>query len=76
MRRRLVLLAFDELDVVIGEIGVEVLDLLLGDFDVVEARDDLVVGEEALLGSIRDKLLQLFDFRERDLDREQVATSG
>ena len=73
VRRRLVLLAFDELDVVVDEVGVEVLDLLLRQLDVVEAVDDLVVGEEPLLGSVRDELLELFDLGERDLDREQVG---
>ena len=73
VRRRLVLLAFDELDVVIDEVGVEVLDLLLRQLDVVEPVDDLVVGEEPLLGSVRDELLELFDLGERDLDGEQVG---
>src|SRR5262249_20179725 len=38
-----------------------------------EAADDLVVGEEPFLGSVGDELLELFDLRERDLDREQVG---
>ena len=73
VRRGLVLLAFDELDVVVDEVGVEVLDLLLRQLDVVEAVDDLVVGEEPLLGSIGDEFLELFDLWERDLDGEQVG---
>ena len=73
MRRSLVLLAFDELDVVIDEVGVEVFDLLFGQLDVVETVDDLVVREEPLLRSVGDELLELFDFGERDLDREQVG---
>jgi len=68
-----VLHAFDELDVVVDEVGVEVLDLLLGQLDVVETVDDLVVREEPLLRSVGDELLELFDFGKRDLDGEQVG---
>ena len=57
----------------VGEVGVEVLDLLLRQLDVVEGVDDLVVGEEPLVGSVGDELLELFDLGERDLDREQVG---
>ncbi len=71
------LLAFDELDAVLDQVGVEVLDLLFCQFDIVETRDDLVVCEEALLLTFCDELVELFDFRERDVDGEHVvATSG
>ena len=72
VRRRLVLLAFDELDVVVDQVRVEVLDLLFRELHVLEPVDDLVVGEEALLRSVRDELLELFDFRGADLDGEQL----
>jgi hypothetical protein len=65
-----VLLALDELDAVLGDVGLEVLDLLLRQLDVVERRRDLVVVEEALLLAFGYELLQLLDFRERDVDGE------
>jgi hypothetical protein len=40
VRGSLVLDAFDELDAVVDEVRVEVLDLLLRQVDLVEARDD------------------------------------
>ena len=55
------LLALDELDVVVDQVGVEVFNLLLRELHVLEPVDDLVVGEEALLGSVGDELLELFD---------------
>ena len=66
------LLALDELDVVVDQVRVEVFDLLLRELHVLEPVDDLVVGEEALLRSVRDELLELFDLGKRDLDGEQV----
>ena len=59
------LLALDELDAVVDQVGREVLDLLLGELDLLEARDDLVVGEEAFLLTRLDELVQLLDFRKR-----------
>ena len=74
MRRRLVLLTLDELDVVLDQVGVEVFDLLLRELDLFETGDDLVVGEEAFLLTVGDELLELFDFREwRDFDGEQLG---
>src|SRR5581483_9282870 len=72
VRVRLVLLAFDELDVVVDQVGVEVLDLLFRELDVVEPVRDLVVGEEPLFRTVGDELLQLFDVGELDLDGEQL----
>ena len=68
MRRRLVLDALDELDPVVDQVRVEVLDLLLRELDLLEARDDLVVAQEALLEALGDELVQLFDIRQRDID--------
>ena len=74
VRRCLVLLTLDELDVVLDQMGVEVFDLLLRELDLFETADDLVIGEEALLLTVGDELLELFDLREwRDFDGEQVG---
>ena len=72
----LVLLAFDELDRVVDQVRVEVLDLLLRELDVLEPRDDLVVGEEPLLLPVLDELLEFFDVRKGDVDGEQIGTSA
>ena len=70
----LVLLALDQLDRVVDQIRIEVLDLLYGEIDLLEARDDLVVGEEALLVCVLYQLVQLFDVREGDVDCEQLTS--
>src|SRR5436190_1111573 len=57
VRERLVLLALDELDAVVDQVGGEVLQLLLGVLELVHTGDDLVVGEEALLLPGLDELL-------------------
>src|SRR5581483_8155443 len=57
---------------VLGEVRVEVLDLLLRQLDVLEPVDDLVVGEKALLFSLGDELVELLDLRKRDVDGEHV----
>ena len=64
VRRMLVLLALDELDAVIDQVRVEVLDLLLGEIDVLEALDDLVVGEDPLVEPLLDELVELLDLRQ------------
>ena len=51
----LVLLALDQLDRVVDQVGVEVLDLLLRELDVFEPGDDLVVREEPLLEPLLDE---------------------
>ena len=61
VRRRLVLLALEQLDAVVDEVGVEVLDLLLGEVDLLEPGDDLVVGEEPLLLPFLDELVEFLD---------------
>src|SRR4029450_11914659 len=76
VRRRLVLLAFVQLDAVVDEVRVEVFDLLLGQLHLLEPGHDLVAREEALLLSFDDELVELFDVGERDVDREQIATSA
>jgi hypothetical protein len=65
-----VLLALHQLDAVVDQVRVEVLDLLLGELDVLEPLDDLVVGEEALFDSVGDELLEFFDVGQRDIDGE------
>ena len=76
MRQALVLLALDELDAVVDQVGGEILDLLLRELDFLEALDDLVVGEEALLLSRLDELLQFLDFGERNVDSEHLSTTS
>jgi predicted ATPase/class 3 adenylate cyclase len=73
VRWMLVLLAFDELDRVVDQVGVEVFDLLLGQLDFLERRDDFVVREEPLLLSLLDEPVELFDVGKRDVDREQCG---
>ena len=70
VRRMLVLLPLDQLDRVVDQVGVEVLDLLLGELDLLEPGDDLVVGEEALLLAVLDELVELFDVGQGDVDGE------
>ena len=70
VRRRLVLQPLHQLDAVVDQVGVEVLDLLLGEVDFLEPRDDLVVGEESLVLSIGDELVQLLDLGQGDVDLE------
>ena len=70
------LLALDELDPVVDQVRREVLELLLGELDLLDARDDLVVGEEAFLLARLDELVQLLDLGKGDVDREhQTPTS-
>ena len=61
MRRGLMLLALDEIDVLLGQDGVEVLDLFLRELDVLETCRDLVVAEKTLFLTLGDELLQLLD---------------
>ncbi len=60
--------ALVELDRVVDQVGVEVLDLLLRELDVVEPGDDLVVREEPLLEPLLDQALELLDLGEGDID--------
>ena len=69
-RKTLVLLTLDEIDALIGEIRVEVLDLLRGQIGSVQCAHDLVVCQEALLLAVLDELLKLVDVWYRDVDRE------
>jgi hypothetical protein len=55
--RVLVMFPLDQLDAVVDEVGVEVFDLLLGELDVLEPGDDLVVGEKTLVLALLDELL-------------------
>ena len=77
MRKRFVLLAFDELDTVVDQVRREVLELLFRQLYLFDPGNDLVVGEEAFLLPGLDELVQLFDVGKGDVDREQVTpTSG
>ncbi len=70
MGQRLVLLSLDELDRVIDEVRREVLQLLLGEIEVLDGLDDLVVRQEPLLLPLLDELVQLLDLRKSGFDRE------
>jgi hypothetical protein len=70
VRRVLVVLAFDELDGMVDQVGVEVVDLLLRELHFLERRRDLVVREEPLVLAVLDELLELFDLRKSDVDGE------
>jgi hypothetical protein len=59
VRRTLLLLAFDQLDRTVDQVGVEVLTLLLRQLDVLERRGDLVTGQKPLLHAIGDESRQL-----------------
>ena len=70
------LLAFDELDAVVDQIGGEVFDLLLGELDFLEPFDDLVVGEEPFLLPRRNQLLEFFDVGKSNVDSEHESTTS
>ena len=61
-------LGIQELDVVLDQVRVEVLELFLGELDLLERRRHLVVRQIALFLTLLNQPLQLFNFRERDLD--------
>ena len=54
----------------VEQVGVEVLELLLGELDLLERRRDLVEREVALLVAFLDQGLELFDLRKRDIDSQ------
>jgi hypothetical protein len=77
VREALVVLALDELDAVVDQVGGEVFELILRELDFLHTGDDLVIGEEALLLPRLDELLELLDLGESDVDGEQLSsTSG
>jgi hypothetical protein len=69
-RARLLRRAVEELDVVVEEVGVEVLELLLGDLGLLERAGDLVVCEVPLLLALLHQCLELFDIGQSDVDRQ------
>ncbi len=70
------LLALDQLDAVVDQVGGEVLDLLLRELDFLDPLDDLVVGEEALLLSRRDELVEFLDVGKSNVDSEHLSTTS
>jgi len=76
VRESLVLLAFDELDAVIDQVGGEVLYLLLRELDFLDPFDDLVVGQKALLLSRRYELLEFLDVGKSNVDSEHLSTTS
>ena len=70
------LLALDQLDAVVDQVGREVFDLLLRELDFLDPLDDLVIGEEPLLLSRRDELLKLLDVGKSNVDGEHLSTTS
>jgi len=59
--RMLVRLALDELDAVVDQIGVEAVNLLLAELEILQPCRDLVVVEEPFLETVLGELLQLLN---------------
>ncbi len=57
----LVRLALDELDAVVDQIGVEAVNLLLAELEILQPCRDLVVVEEPFLETVLGELLQLLN---------------
>src|SRR5439155_24612948 len=73
VRRLLVLLPLGQVDRAFGQVGVELLDLLPRQLDLLERGRDLVVGQKPLLKAIGDEPRQLFGVR-RSRSRPQLST--
>ena len=58
------------------QIGGEVLDLLLRELDFLESLDDLVIGEDALLLSRLDQLVEFLDVGQSNVDSEHLSTTS
>ena len=76
MRQRLVLLAFDQLDAMVDQVGGEIFDLLLRKLDFLDSLDDLVIGEEPLLLSRRNELVKLLDVGKNNVGCEHLSTTS
>jgi hypothetical protein len=72
MRRMLVLLPLNQLDRAFDQVGVEVLDLLRIQLDVLKPGSDLVVSQKPLLTTIRDEPLQFLG-AESTLSRPELS---
>ena len=70
------LLALDELDAVVDQVGGEIFDLLLGELDLLDPLDDVVVGEEPFLLSGGEELLEFFDVGKSNVDSEHESTTS
>ena len=67
------LLALHQIDTVLSQVGVELVELILGQIDLFESPRYLVVGEEAPFLSILGQPLNLVNVWQSDVDREHVA---
>jgi hypothetical protein len=61
-------LSVQQLDVVVEQVGVEVLELLLGELDLLERRGHLVERQVALFLTFLDERLELVDVGQGDVD--------
>ena len=71
LRARQPPVGLDDLDPLLVEVGVQLLDLLLGDLDLLEACGDLLEGQKAALLPLRDQPAELIELRDRCLVTEQ-----
>jgi hypothetical protein len=61
----------DDVDALLLEVGVQLLELLLGDLDFFKSRFDLPESQEPSLLSLGDQRPQLVKLRDRSLVRQQ-----
>jgi hypothetical protein len=61
----------DDVDAVLGEVGVKLLDLLLGDLDLLQRGGDVVECQEAALLAVRDEATELVELIDGSLVRQQ-----
>ena len=59
----------------VDQVGVEVLDLLFRQIDLLEAGDDLVVREEPFFLTVLNELVEFLDLWESDIDGEHVTSA-
>jgi hypothetical protein len=71
LRGDLLAVGADDVDALIGQVGVQLLDLLLGDLDLLERRGDVVEGQKAAFLAVCDETAELVELVDRCLVRQQ-----
>jgi hypothetical protein len=71
LRGDLLAVGADDVDALVGQVGVQLLDLLLGDLDLLERRGDLVEGQKTAFLPICDETAELVELVDRRLVRQQ-----